>query len=93
MLISFITMKTTYLSKFWFITSFLQINVSKEKLLIDSFSLLPCLFVLYRMLFESVVEIKIKIKSRLHCIDIYDDDCMSTLYKLRVALKPCLHSL
>ncbi len=28
------------------------------------------------MLFESLVEIKIEIESRLYCIDIYGDDCM-----------------
>ena len=28
---------------------------------------------------ESMVEIKIEIKSRLHCIDIYDVDCTSWL--------------
>ena len=30
------------------------------------------------MLFERLVEIKIRIGSRLHCIDIYDDDCNFT---------------
>ena len=28
------------------------------------------------MLFESLVKIKIEIESRLHCIDIYPDDCI-----------------
>ncbi len=30
------------------------------------------------MLFERLVEIKIRIGSRLHCFDIYDDDCSFT---------------
>ena len=43
------------------------LHVNKEKLLIDNFSLFTCLYM--SLLFESLVEIKIK--SRLHCIDIY----------------------
>ena len=33
----------------------------------------PCLCV--SMLFKSLLGVKIEITSRLHCIDIYDDDC------------------
>ena len=29
------------------------------------------------MLFESLIEIKIELEGCLHCIDIYDDECIS----------------
>ena len=59
-------MKTTFLFKFYF----LKFTSKQKKLLIDSVSLFPCLFAL--MMFKSLVEIKIE--SRLHCINIYDED-------------------
>ena len=31
-------------------------------------------------LFNRLVEVKIEIESRLHCIDIYDDDCSKTIF-------------
>ena len=55
---------------------FLQVN--KKKLLIGSFSLFPCLFVSMR--FETLVEVKIEIESRVRCINIYDNHC--TLAKI-----------
>ena len=60
-------MKTTFLKWSFGVTS-LQVN--KEKLLIDNFF---CVCV--SILIQSFVEIKIEIESRLHCIDIHDDDC------------------
>ena len=72
------TMKTTFLlsltSKKLFHVTSLQVN--KEKLLIDS--VFPCLYV--SMMVE-LVEIKIKNKNCVHCIDIYDDD---RIYRLRI---------
>ena len=47
---------------FLFLFWFLQVNFEKTWLFVF-------------MLYESLVEIKIKIESRLHCIDIYDTDC------------------
>jgi len=48
-------------------------------MLFDSFSLL--IFFCVSKLFESLIEIKNEIKSRLHCIDVYDDDCTSLIHK------------
>ena len=59
---------------FWKIsTCFSEIKtliVNKEKLLIDNFSMFPCLCV--SMLIEILVEFEIE--SRLYFTDIYDDD-------------------
>ena len=47
-----------------------------------SLYLLPCLCVL--MLFKSLVEIEVKIESRLHYIDtLYDDDCTKICFILK----------
>ena len=65
-------MKKTFPFKFLFLTSFLQITslqVNKENHLFVS------RFICVSVLIESLVEIKIEITSRLHCIDIYDVDC------------------
>ena len=56
-------MKTTFLFKFGFLITLSQITsfqVNKDKLLIDSFSLFPCLCV--SMMFESLIEKKFKSK-------------------------------
>ena len=47
------------------------------------------------MLFESLVEIKIEIESRLHCIDIYDDDCTpkSNVFENPVLFSSSIHTL
>ena len=63
------------LNKFFFLIKSLHVN--QEKLLIVSFPLFPCLCV--SLLFKSLVEIKIEIKCRLHCIDIYDNNCSSAV--------------
>ena len=55
----------------FFITS---LRVNKEKLLIDIFSLFLCLRV------QCLTETKIEIESRLHCIDIIDDDCSMYIF-------------
>ena len=34
------------------------------------------------MLFKSLIEFQIEIESRLHCIDIFDDDCMLKYIKV-----------
>ena len=54
---------------FWLLTSFSELQVNKQKLLFDRLTSFPRLCV--SMLFKS--SLKIKIESRLHCIDIYDD--------------------
>ncbi len=74
-------LKTTFYSKFWFLTSFFQITslqVNREKLFIGNLSLFPCLCV--SMLFEIFVGIKIKIESRLYYIDICDVDSSLLLW-------------
>ena len=38
------------------------------------------------LLFESLVDSKIKIESRLHCIDIYDEDCIASEVLLKIYL-------
>ena len=88
------TMKTTFLFKFCWLTSFFQITifqVNKEKLIIDSFSLFPCLCV--TLLFESLHwwTSKIEIKSRLYCIDIYDDDIIQEINSRQNSHKTICH--
>jgi len=39
------------------------------------------------MLFKSLAEIKIKIESHFHCIDIFDDNCTKRLEKNVVSSK------
>ena len=71
------TMKTTFLFKSWFLTSFFQIlssQVNKEKLSTDSFSLFQCLCICFRV--WKLSRNQNLNQSRLQCIDIYDDDCM-----------------
>ena len=48
-----------------------SLQVNNENPFIDNFSSF--------LLFESWVKIKTEIKSRLHCIDIYDDECSSNV--------------
>ena len=50
-----------------------NLQINKEKMLIDNFSLFTCSLFMCLLL-----EIKIEIESRLHSIDKHDDDC-STL--------------
>ena len=55
------TMKTTFLFKFSFLQAFHW----------------QFFHVYVSLLLDGLIEIKIKIESRFHCIDIYDDDCIS----------------
>ena len=69
------TMKTTFL-KFRLLTNFIRfisLQVSKREGVFDSFSLFPCVF----MLFKGLISIKIEMKSRLR------DDCTVILIQLR----------
>ena len=50
---------------------------NKEKRLINSFSLCPYVNV-YPYRLNCLVEFKIEIESRLHCVDIYINDCRKT---------------
>ena len=83
------TMKTTFLFKFWFLTSTFQITslqVNKEKLLIDSFILVSKL-----MCIHGIQMVEIKIISSFPCIGTYDDDDSSTRsFQTMFQTKNCL---
>ena len=51
-----------------------SLKVNKENLFIDTFFLLS--YLCESMLFKSLLEINIE--SGLHCIDIYDEDCIES---------------
>ena len=77
------TLKTTFLLKFWFLTSLFQIKswqLSKEKLLNLILHSLCFRVHVYPWCLKSLLEIK----SRLHCIDIYDNDCRYKYWNLRI---------
>ena len=62
-----------------FISIFIIINkvyATVGRVYINTMKLLfVCILCVFN-LFESLVQIKIEIESRLHCIDLYEDDCM-----------------
>jgi len=74
------TMKMTFRLKFLIFNNLFKLQVKKHV----SFSLFPCSCAL--MLFESLVEIKIESGSRLHCIDIYDDDCTKSTQDIKASV-------
>ena len=68
-------MKTTFLFKVWFLTSFFQITslqVIKREAVNWQLFFVSMFICIQSMLFESLIVIKIE--SRLHYIDLYDDD-------------------
>ena len=77
-------MKTTFLFKVWFLTSFFQITslqVIKREAVNWQLFFVSMFICIQSMLFESLIVIKIE--SRLHYIDLYDDDECSRLIKWR----------
>ena len=64
-----------------FLHASFKLQINKDKLLIDSFSLFPCLCA--SMMFESLEEIKHIESINLHCIYIYD--CIDIYDQCRVA--------
>ena len=86
------TIKTTFLSKFWFLTRFFIWKVyvlglkSKQRQVVKMQFFFVSMFNVYVFQYAVWKLGKIKIEVRLHCIDIYDPICILTLYIFMVLL-------